>query len=241
MRRWRRRSNVSSRYEVDNDLQDFHETREQDREISLGTTTILGIFLVLALLCAVFFGFGYSLGRRSAHPAPIADETSTTDSESTTSKPAPGSLVNHAAPISSKPTADTGQSSASPSDTPDAMADQSRQAPAPTPVKATVTNSQPDLRAESVAKSAPKPAVIVPVAAAAPSVGIALVQIAAVSHQEDADVLVTALKRRGYNVTVRHEPQDKLLHVQIGPFATKKEADAMRQRLQADGYNAIVK
>jgi cell division septation protein DedD len=70
---------------------------------------------------------------------------------------------------------------------------------------------------------------------------VALVQVAAVSHQEDADVLVTALKRRGYNVTVRHEPQDKLLHVQIGPFATKKEADAMRQHLQTDGYNAIVK
>jgi DedD protein len=234
---------VSSRYEVENDLQDFHEAHEQDREISLGTTTILGIFFVLALLCAVFFGFGYSLGRRSAHPAPIADESTTTTSETTSSKPAPGSLVNQAAPISSKPTADTGQSSASPSDAPDAVTDQSQQAPAaPTPIKAALTTSQPDLRAEPAAKSAPKPAAIVPVmAAGAPSAGVALVQIAAVSHQEDADVLVTALKRRGYNVTVRHEPQDKLLHVQIGPFATKKEADAMRQRLQADGYNAIVK
>jgi DedD protein len=30
--------------------------------------------------------------------------------------------------------------------------------------------------------------------------------------------------------------------VQIGPFPVRKEADAMRQRLQADGYNnAIVK
>ena len=29
-----------------------------DREISLGTPTILGIFFVLALVCALFFGFG---------------------------------------------------------------------------------------------------------------------------------------------------------------------------------------
>ena len=58
---------------------------------------------------------------------------------------------------------------------------------------------------------------------------------------EDADVLVNALKHRGYNVAIRHEPQDKLLHVQIGPFPTKKDADAMKQRLQTDGYNAIVK
>jgi DedD protein len=62
-----------------------------------------------------------------------------------------------------------------------------------------------------------------------------------VSHQEDADVLAAALKRRGYSVSIRQAPQDKLLHVQVGPFATKKDADAMRQRLQADGYNAIVK
>jgi cell division septation protein DedD len=67
------------------------------------------------------------------------------------------------------------------------------------------------------------------------------VQVAAVSHQEDADMLLNALKRRGYSVSIRHEPQDKLLHVQIGPLATRKDADAMRQRLLADGYNAIVK
>jgi DedD protein len=231
---------VSSRYEVDNDLQDFHETREQDREISLGTATILGIFFILALLCAGFFGFGYSLGRRSVHPAPIADETTTTSPESTSSKPAPGNLANQAT-TSSKPTADTGQPPAASSDAPGVVADQSQQTPSPAPVKATPTNSQPERRTEPVAKPTPRPAAVVPVVAAAPSAGTVLVQIAAVSHQEDADVLVTALKRRGYNVAVRHEPQDKLLHVQIGPFPTKKEADAMRLRLQTDGYNAIVK
>jgi len=222
-------------------VRDFHDTREQDREISLGTTTILGIFFVLALLCAVFFGFGYSLGRRSAHPTPVADEPVAASSENAAAKPAPGSLANQAAAVSLKPTADAGQASVPPSEAPDVETDQSPQIPAPTPVKATLTSSQPAPHAEAIAKPSPKAAVIVPAVAAAPSVGVALVQVAAVSHQEDADVLVTALKRRGYNVTVRHEPQDKLLHVQIGPFATKKEADAMRQHLQTDGYNAIVK
>lgn len=234
---------MSSRYEVENDL-DFNDTREQDREISLGTTTILGIFLVLALLCAVFFGFGYSLGRRSAHPTPVADETVTAPSENAAAKPAPGSLANQAAAVSLKPTADSAQSSmpaSDASDAPDVATDRGPQIPAPTPVKATPTSAQPAPHTEAIAKPSPKAAVVVPAIAAAPSVGAVLVQIAAVSHQEDADVLVTALKRRSYNVTVRHEPQDKLLHVQIGPFATKKEADAMRQHLQTDGYNAIVK
>lgn len=42
-------------------------------------------------------------------------------------------------------------------------------------------------------------------------------------------------------MAIHTEPQDKLLHIQVGPFSTKKDADAMRQRLLNDGYNAIVK
>jgi DedD protein len=68
-----------------------------------------------------------------------------------------------------------------------------------------------------------------------------MVQIAAISRQEDADVLVAALKRHGYNAVVRNDPKDNLLHVQIGPFATRDEARAMRAKLMADGYNAILK
>ena len=68
-----------------------------------------------------------------------------------------------------------------------------------------------------------------------------MVQIAAVSNQPDADVLVGALRRHGYTVTVRRDAADALLHVQVGPFATRAEANAMRQKLLADGYNAILK
>jgi cell division septation protein DedD len=50
-----------------------------------------------------------------------------------------------------------------------------------------------------------------------------------------------ALKSRGYHVYARAEAQDKLIHIQVGPFSSHADADAMRQRLLADGYNAIVK
>jgi cell division septation protein DedD len=62
-----------------------------------------------------------------------------------------------------------------------------------------------------------------------------------VSHREDADSLLAALEQRGYQVYIRQEPQDKFLHVQIGPFTNRKDAEAMRQHLLSDGYNAIVK
>jgi cell division septation protein DedD len=67
-----------------------------------------------------------------------------------------------------------------------------------------------------------------------------MVQIAAVSHPEDADVLVGALRKRGYAVSSRRDPADGLLHVQVGPFANRDDAAAMRQKLMNDGYNAIV-
>ena len=68
-----------------------------------------------------------------------------------------------------------------------------------------------------------------------------MVQIAAVSRSEDANALASALRQRGYNVAVRNEHQDNLLHVQVGPFTSRDEAKAMRSKLMADGYNAILK
>jgi cell division septation protein DedD len=67
-----------------------------------------------------------------------------------------------------------------------------------------------------------------------------MVQIAAVSHSEDAQVLVDALRKRGYEVTARREVSDNLIHVQTGPFVNRNDANAMRQKLLNDGYNAVV-
>jgi cell division septation protein DedD len=67
-----------------------------------------------------------------------------------------------------------------------------------------------------------------------------MVQIAVVSHQEDADVLVGALQRRGYAVTVHRDAADGQFHVRIGPFSSRNDAYSTRQKLLNDGYNAIV-
>lgn len=66
-----------------------------------------------------------------------------------------------------------------------------------------------------------------------------MVQIAAVLHAEDANVLVDALRRRGYAANAQRMP-DGLVHVRIGPFATHEEANRMSMRLLENGYNAMV-
>ncbi|WP_158943661.1 SPOR domain-containing protein [Granulicella sp. S190] len=227
---------MNSRYQTEDDLHDLRDSRGEDREISLGTTTILGIFFALALLCAVFFGFGYSLGRRSAPPVLNAAETTTPGGEPGSSKPAPGSPAQRAAATSPVTQADTNEALAA-SDTPAPSVDENP--PVTAQVRAVASSFHPDARVEPTVKPVAKVAAAAPMPLVGP--GVAVVQVAAVSHQEDADVLVSALKRRGYSVAIHKVPQDKLLHVQIGPFTTKKDADAMRQRLQTDGYNAIVK
>jgi cell division septation protein DedD len=67
-----------------------------------------------------------------------------------------------------------------------------------------------------------------------------MVQIAIVSHQEDADVLVGALRKRGYVAAVRRDAADGQFHVRIGPFSSRNDAYATRQKLLNDGYNAVV-
>lgn len=227
---------MNTRYLEDEDLD-----APREREISLGASTLLGIFLLLALVCAVFFGFGYSMGRRSsiaATPSPDAVETAALKTTGG-AKPAPGLTP------AAKPSAQDATQLA-PEDT---TAPQLPQ-PAEAPVAEHPASEKPVPVARPAAYTPMPPSVApatsAPVLRSAAVIGApvgppALVQVAAVSHQEDADILINALKHRGYEVAIRHESQDKLLHIQLGPYPTRKDADEMRKRLLADGYNAIVK
>ena len=67
-----------------------------------------------------------------------------------------------------------------------------------------------------------------------------MVQIAAVAHSDDAQVLETALHKRGYPVVASRDPGDGLIHVRIGPFSSQDEAIRWRDKLLGDGYNAQV-
>ena len=73
--------------------------------------------------------------------------------------------------------------------------------------------------------------------------GSFVVQIAAVTREEDAAALAGALRKKNYSVFVVNNPavHDKFYHVQVGPFATLQDADAMKAKLTGEGYNPIVK
>ena len=224
---------MNTMYSRNRDMEEDDEPLERDREMTLGTSFIVGIFFALVLICGIFFAFGYSLGRRSALPASgVATPAASTDTDS-------GTSTNAAKPSSGVPASQAGSADAAsdvPADTPsnDSSADEQ---PAPE-----VKQSPVVLPAKMVVKPSAVSRAVAPPAAVAQSGGVqAVVQVAAVSRKGDADMLMAALKRHGYDAAIHQSPQDKLLHVQIGPFTSKKDADAMRQKLIGDGYNAIVK
>lgn len=102
--------------------------------------------------------------------------------------------------------------------------------------------SETAAEAEPTATPTPAPAPVKPTElAAAPRSGF-MVQVAAVTRQEDAEALAAALRKKQYPVFVLPgSGNDRFFRVQVGPFAQKKDAEAMKTRLASDGYNAILK
>ena len=193
----------------------------EDKELILGTGRLLGLFFGLVILCSVFFGLGFSLGRNS-----MKGEMS-------------GPAV-----LPTPPAADASVKPAPEAKSPASSSDELTFFKA---VQKTESTPQLEKSADSPVSPAGDSAVVKPVAQAAPAAaGLNagtgyMVQVAAVSKQEDANALVDALRKKQYPVFVASAPGDSLFHVQLGPFADPKDADTMRSRLLSDGYNPIVK
>lgn len=217
---------------------------ERDTELTLSTGMLLVIGCGLILLCGICFGLGYSVGHRSSAepPATVSPSSTSTISAQTvgsTSKPmaagqAPVQPRNQTAvnvPVES------GGDEAHATAVAPVAANESSTSAQPQVKPALQSQVRPALSSQMSGTPASLPIKVQPALSQPPGL---MVQIAAVSRTEDAEVLVNALRRRGYAVAVRREVADSLLHVQIGPFANRNDANVMRQKLLNDGYNAIV-
>src|SRR5579863_2488146 len=191
-------------------------SKNEDTEITLGTGKMLGLFFGLVILCAVFFGMGYTMGKSAVKSTPELLPSPST------------SIGDH--PAGSKP-------SGTPAPAPEAPVVQQQTVP-PSDTTASATPNPATSATQSTATPTPAPATDQP--AAQPAGGY-FVQVAAVSKQEDAEALVESLKGRQYSAVIASSPSDKLFHVQVGPFADIKDAEAMRAKLVSDGYSPILK
>ena len=189
----------------------------QDTEITLGTGRMLLLFFGLVGICALFFGLGYSMGKgRAAGSAedqqPAKTEAKTAAKSNAAAKPSAGDLTFYQAVKQSNN---------------DAQA---------APAAPAADNSDSPVAAATAAGVAPQPLV------GTLDNGGYLVQVAAVSKKDDAEALLSALKKKSYQVFIgTNQPHDRLYHVQVGPFGDIKDAEMARAKLVADGYNPILK
>jgi cell division septation protein DedD len=221
--------------------EEFERGRQRhETELTLSSGTLLAIFFGLVLLCGVFFGLGFAVGRYGpGEPAATGqkgDGATPPVLATGTGRPKPSAIPQ------SNPEPQRAVVSVPVTETPAPAAAPATQTPEPASAQSVQTYPshpavKPALPPEQPAQPPARTLQVVP--SVAPALAV-MVQIAAVSHQEDAEVLVSALRRRGYAVTVRRLPSDNLLHVQIGPFANHHDAYVTQQKLLGDGYNAIV-
>jgi len=195
---------------------------EQDHEVTLGTGRLLGLFFALVIVCALFFSLGFSLGRRSG---PDSVEAAASAAPANLSETRPS--ASRREPLPKEP--EVAPKAAGDELTFYKAVEQNEpkaklEKPAPVQVTTRTVESRP----------------IAPGRSTSSAVGY-MVQVAAVSKQDDADALVHALRRKSYPVMSISGSGDKLYHVQVGPFGDLKDAEATRAKLIGDGYNPIVK
>ena len=181
-------------------------------------------FLALVALCAVFFSLGFLVGynERASTPAPVVERV-TPASEN----PPPILPPQEAASSGAATPATTPQSS--PAISLGAQQPKSFSEPAKAAAPTSTSAFQPSKAA---------------VTDTTVTTGLT-VQVAALHARQDAEALVNVLKGRGYPVFMVTPEEAKapgnLFRVQVGPYATREQAEKVRQKLSDEGFKPFIK
>ena len=199
---------------------DFGDTME----VHWSTGTILAVFFAAALISAVFFGLGYSLGGAGSSKSAVAGVPAATAAQPTVSSSSRALAVSQAA------------ASASASQTSDSV----RHVPVVLRSVSAVRAAHPAAMS-AVRATPPVSARHATAVASGASKVHTMVQVGAIGNRKDAERLVAQLRKKGFYAGIYRGKHDKFLHVQIGPYKNEQQAQSMRHHLTASGYRAILK
>jgi cell division septation protein DedD len=205
-----------------------------EKGVSAGTLVI--VFLVWAVVCAVFFGLGFMVGynEQPTRGEPVTEHVSAAPSvPHTVTPPAQTSKAG-----SSEPTAAASAREAAepPPERVSRPAAKSAAASAKAPTHATTfRNSGASAEAEPASPSAASREV---------RMGFT-VQVDALRAKPDAEALVKILKARRYPVFLvtpeYANSKDNLYRVQVGPFTTREDAEKVRDKLAQEGFKPFIR
>lgn len=252
---------MSRRYYEDEDEEEDPRPsrRRPDYQFEVGTAGILSAFAALAVLCGLFYAFGFTVGKHAV-PASFslgdANAAAPTDS-SPANKPAAGTPVNNPAVANGgQPPNASDLTAAEVNQTPQTLvpgptgsapnAPDSGQPAATLPPAGGATGNS--VATSSAMRPTPQPPSSLQLTPAAQTQTAPVlqrswaVQVFAGAREGDALSLAAALKARQFPVFILKPTNsgDGLYHVQIGPYDDHNQAEQMRARLAADGYNAVI-
>jgi DedD protein len=210
---------------------------------------VIGLFLLMLLFSGVFFTLGYVMGRNqydgqvraSTTASGTPDYAAPAKSRSPSRKTAaPDPAENESDPATSAGKSDwefyNNSTPAKPEPRLDPPSKAASGAPPPKSLNARA-------RVESAPAAAPAPAPSkssksVTTAPLIPS-GSILLQVAAVSRQDDALSIASSLQKKQFPATVLNPQKDKFYRVQVGPYRDPKTAEAAKKALEGAGFKAF--
>jgi DedD protein len=198
---------------------------------------VIGLFMLMLVFSGVFFALGYVMGRNQydgqvraaanprATPDPVLPKSVAPKHSSNPAPPIPDSSSDTSSPNSDWGFYNAGKTAAD---------DNLKSAPSPSTIPV-VSNSKASAKAANPApqsKSGNASQVVG---------GGYTVQVAALRRESDAQAVAASLQRKKFNAFVVAPQTDKYYHVQVGPFADLKSAEASKKGLETAGFKAIVK
>jgi DedD protein len=230
--------------------------RSSSGDVVLESRHLVGLFVLMVVIFGVVFVLGYELGRNqyggqvraAAEPPDENTPASASDVVAVKSSAQPAAHPPAAKPQPAKSSSTVASTKAAPGASPPADYDfyklgQPKQPPAPNKngspagtatVKAAAPKTQP---APVKAANSPTSAMNAPLIPH----GSFLLQVAALTKESDALALAQALEKKKFSAIVIPPGADRFYHVQVGPYADAKSADAGRKALEDAGFKAIVK
>lgn len=212
--------------------------RRGSGERVLESRHLIGLFLVVVVLCCVFFTLGYVMGRTEYGPSFQAAASGIARDGSPGRAPSPPPS---AAPDVSGGTAASGAAPSSEWDfystkKPDAKLE---------PPKVSSNPAKPATPGAAAPAAPPKPA-----AAGAKSAryqppriprGAIILQLAALTRESDALAMADALQQKQFPAFVVTPTADNLYRVQVGPYADLQSANLAKRSLEREGFKSILK
>jgi len=189
--------------------------RPSQDDRGLSASQMVMILLAVVAVCAVFFTAGFLIGynERESKGAPVSERVE------------PSSVI---PPTVNTPQGETNSANGSATGVP--------VPPAPASVRQEMSRREAPVTPHEVRESM-KP----PTASAPATGGDFAVQVAASSSRPDAEKIVQTLKARGFPAFLvppdKSNPNDQLYRVQVGPYQTREGAEAVRPRLEREGFS----